>query len=179
MSLTIETDAPWALITGATGGLGLEFCKLLAAKGYRLVVTGRDASKLALIREEIPQAEVALAGDLTDPVCLKNLIAHLKRDGIKILESASLPLGILECIHPTIYSEQLEEGDIVVFMSDGITSAFPSATDLYAFFEKLKPLNPQSLADAILAAAKKAAGGKCPDDMTVVAARIFAPATES
>lgn len=103
----------------------------------------------------------------------------LKRDGIKILESASLPLGILECIHPTIYSEQLEEGDIVVFMSDGITSAFPSATDLYAFFEKLKPLNPQSLADAILAAAKKAAGGKCPDDMTVVAARIFAPATES
>lgn len=82
MSLTIETDAPWALITGATGGLGLEFCKLLAAKGYRLVVTGRDASKLALIREEIPQAEVALAGDLTDPVCLKNLIAHLKRDGI-------------------------------------------------------------------------------------------------
>ena len=82
MSLTIETDAPWALITGATGGLGLEFCKLLAARGYRLVVTGRDAAKLALIREEIPQAKVALAGDLTDPVCLRNLIAHLKRDGI-------------------------------------------------------------------------------------------------
>lgn len=82
MSLTIETDAPWALVTGATGGLGLEFCKLLAAKGYRLVITGRDASKLALIREEIPQAQVALAGDLTDPVCLRNLIAHLKRDGI-------------------------------------------------------------------------------------------------
>lgn len=82
MSLTIETDAPWALVTGATGGLGLEFCKLLAAKGYRLVITGRDASKLVLIREEIPQAQVALAGDLTDPVCLRNLIAHLKRDGI-------------------------------------------------------------------------------------------------
>lgn len=82
MSLTIENDAPCALITGATGGLGLEFCKLLAAKGYRLVVTGRDASKLAQIREEIPQAQVALAGDLTDPICLRNLIAHLKRDGI-------------------------------------------------------------------------------------------------
>ena len=78
MSLTIENDAPWALVTGATGGLGLEFCKLLAAKGYRLVITGRDASKLALIREEIPQAQVALAGDLTDPVCLRNLIAHFK-----------------------------------------------------------------------------------------------------
>ena len=39
--------------------------------------------------------------------------------------------------------------------------------------EKLKPLNPQNLADAILAEAKKAAGGKCPDDMTVLCVRVF------
>ncbi len=83
MSVVIEQDRPWALITGATGGLGLQFCQLLAARGYRLVITGRNAHKLSQIRREIPQAELALAGDLTDPVCLKNLIAHLNRDGIE------------------------------------------------------------------------------------------------
>ena len=100
----------------------------------------------------------------------------IKKDGIKVFESTSLPLGILESIHPTVCEEQLEGDDIVVFMSDGITSSFPSATDLYAFIEKLKPLNPQNLADEILAGAKKAARGRAVDDMTVLCVRIFAHA---
>lgn len=83
MSVIIERDGPWALVTGATGGLGLQFCQLLASRGYRLVITGRDAHRLARIRQEIPQAELALAGDLTESVCLKNLLRHLKRDGIE------------------------------------------------------------------------------------------------
>ena len=97
----------------------------------------------------------------------------IKKDGIRVMESNSLPLGILESIRPTVCEEQLEDGDNVVFMSDGITSSFPSTTDLYAFLERLKPLNPQNLADEILAAAKKAAGGRAVDDMTVLAVRIF------
>ncbi len=97
----------------------------------------------------------------------------IKKDGIKIMESTSLPLGILDSIHPTICTEQLEEDDIVVFMSDGITSSFPSATDLYSFIEKLKPLNPQNLADDILSGAKKAARGRAADDMTVLCVRVF------
>ena len=35
------------------------------------------------MRELIPQAQLALAGDLTDPVCLKNLLNHLKRENIE------------------------------------------------------------------------------------------------
>ena len=98
----------------------------------------------------------------------------IKRDGIKIFESDSLPLGILESIHPTVCEEKLDGDDIVVFMSDGITSSFPSATDLYAFIERLKPLNPQKLADEILSGAKKAARGRAVDDMTVLCVRVFA-----
>ncbi len=97
----------------------------------------------------------------------------IKSDGIKVMESASLPLGILDSIKPTVCEDRLQDGDIVVFMSDGITSAFPSASDMYAYFEKLKPLNPQDLAEKILAAAKKAQKGKCADDMTVLCVRIF------
>lgn len=97
----------------------------------------------------------------------------IKRNAIRIMESASLPLGILESIHPTVCEEQLDEDDIVVFMSDGITSAFPSATDLYSYIETLKPLNPQNLAETILAEAKKHSGGAAADDMTVLAVRVF------
>lgn len=58
-------------------------------------------------------------------------------------------------------------------MSDGITSAFPSQTDLYEFLQELKPLNPQNLADTILAAALDKTGHKACDDMTVLCTRIF------
>lgn len=91
---------------------------------------------------------------------------------IKVLESQSLPLGILENLKPTVCTEQLKSGDIVVFMSDGITSAFPSSTELYEFMQGLNPLNPQSLADKILAGAR-ARSSSVADDMTVLCTRIF------
>lgn len=97
----------------------------------------------------------------------------IKSNSIRIMESASLPLGILESIHPTVCEEQLDEDDLVVFMSDGITSAFPSTTDLYGYIETLKPLNPQNLAENILAEAKKHSAGVAGDDMTVLAVRVF------
>lgn len=100
----------------------------------------------------------------------------VRQGEIKILESSSLPLGILDSIRPTVCEEKLKCDDVVVFMSDGITSAFPSSTDLYAFLENLKPLNPQSLAEKILTGAKERSGG-VGDDMTVLCVRIFARQT--
>lgn len=96
----------------------------------------------------------------------------IRENEIKILESNSLPLGILENLRPSVCSEQLKNGDIVVFMSDGITSSFSSHTELYEFIQGLKPLNPQNLADKILEGAKLQANGIA-DDMTVLCTRIF------
>lgn len=96
------------------------------------------------------------------------------REGeIKVLESSSLPLGILENLRPAVCTEYLKSGDIVVFMSDGITSAFPTASDLYGFLQELKPLNPQSLADKILQAALDRTKKTAADDMTVICTRLF------
>lgn len=92
---------------------------------------------------------------------------------IKILESNSLPLGILDNLKPAVCTETLKSGDLVVFMSDGVTSAFPSATEMYEFLQGLKPLNPQNLADMILGEALKRTGRKVCDDMTVVCTRLF------
>lgn len=96
----------------------------------------------------------------------------VRKGEIKVLESRSLPLGILDNLHPTTCKEQLKKDDLVVFMSDGVTSAFDGVSDLYEFLQTIKPLNPQSLAEKILAAAKSRVNGT-PDDMTVLCVRIF------
>ena len=122
----------------------------------------------------IDLAAVDLETGRADFVKIGSPAGIIVREGeIKVLESTSLPLGILDNLHPTVCSEMLKADDIVVFMSDGITSAFPSSTDLYEFLQQLKPLNPQNLADRILAVALDRAGHVVTDDMTVVCTRIF------
>ncbi len=100
----------------------------------------------------------------------------LREAEIKLLESESLPLGILEALRPTVARETLKDGDILVFMSDGITSAFGSNPELIEFVQPLKPLNPQNLADRLLQEAIKRSGGHAGDDMTVLCTRIFSTA---
>ena len=107
--------------------------------------------------------------------------ALIMRGGdIKVLESQSLPLGILEGLRPTVAQEKLCDGDMLVFMSDGITSAFNSTPELLDFLQPMRPLNPQNLADKLLAGALERTDGKAEDDMTVLCTRIFAtdPAEE-
>lgn len=96
----------------------------------------------------------------------------IRKGEIKVLESKSLPLGILDNLHPTTCSEQLKCDDTVVFMSDGVTSAFSTPQELYEYLQTLRPLNPQAVADDILAAASSRQYGT-PDDMTVLAVRVF------
>lgn len=95
------------------------------------------------------------------------------RDNIRVLEGDSLPLGMLEEVHPTTFSLQLQPDDLLIFLSDGITDAFPSSTDLLDFLKKLTPLNPQALAERILNAALQRTDGTATDDMTVLAVRLF------
>lgn len=49
------TKKPIALITGASGGLGLEFSKLCAADGYDLVLVARSEDKLYSIKNDLEQ----------------------------------------------------------------------------------------------------------------------------
>lgn len=132
---------------------------------------------LSFNREErftcIDIVAVNLNTGLADFVKIGSPAGIIVRDGeIKVLESNSLPLGIIDNLKPTVCTEQLKSGDIVVFMSDGITSAFPSSTELYEFLQGMNPLNPQNFADKILAGAKSRIK-EINDDMTVVCTRIF------
>ncbi|XP_054156031.1 inactive hydroxysteroid dehydrogenase-like protein 1 [Oppia nitens] len=43
----------WAVITGATDGIGLEYARALAGRGFSLILVGRNESKLAVVKQEL------------------------------------------------------------------------------------------------------------------------------
>lgn len=94
----------------------------------------------------------------------------IKRDNvIAEIEAGALPLGIVEEAKPHTERKMLLEGDILIFMSDGIADALgiEGVKDiLIADTSK----NPQALSDKIL---QLATSGGAADDSTVIAARIF------
>ncbi|MBA3556551.1 MAG: SDR family NAD(P)-dependent oxidoreductase, partial [Gemmatimonadales bacterium] len=44
-----------AVVTGASAGIGREFCVQLAARGHDLVVVARDGERLAALQRELTQ----------------------------------------------------------------------------------------------------------------------------
>lgn len=48
----------YAVITGASSGIGMEFAKQLAKEGYNLVLTGRRLEKLNLLAEEVSKSGI-------------------------------------------------------------------------------------------------------------------------
>jgi NAD(P)-dependent dehydrogenase (short-subunit alcohol dehydrogenase family) len=57
-----------ALITGATRGLGLALARELAGRGWNLIIDGRDADRLRVVRDELATVThvAAIAGDVSD-----------------------------------------------------------------------------------------------------------------
>ena len=97
----------------------------------------------------------------------------LTGEELKILEGQSLPMGALEAVHPATMRVTMHENDFLLFLSDGITSAFGSSADLCAYLGGLRPLNPQALAENVLSAAlSRSPEGKAGDDMTVLAVKL-------
>ncbi len=101
----------------------------------------------------------------------------ITKDTVKIIEGNSLPLGILEEMKPTVCRTDLSTGDVILFVSDGITDAFETSADLIDFLATQKALNPKTLADNILERALYLNKGIAKDDMTAFCVRIFKKAT--
>lgn len=58
-----------ALITGATRGLGLALARGLAPRGWNLIIDGRNAARLHVVRNELAAVThvAAIAGNVKDP----------------------------------------------------------------------------------------------------------------
>ncbi len=93
--------------------------------------------------------------------------------GIRIVEGNSLPLGIIDELKPSVCTAPLNDGDIILLVSDGISDAFGSSGEVIDYLRTLPAKNPQTLADDLLQTAITKNGGQKKDDMTALAVRIF------
>lgn len=85
--LKLSTDSTrTALVTGATGGLGREFSRQLAERGFSLVLTARNEGALVDLARELREAHGVhvdvIALDLAEPEACDQLVAFV--DGLGI-----------------------------------------------------------------------------------------------
>jgi NAD(P)-dependent dehydrogenase (short-subunit alcohol dehydrogenase family) len=72
--MTADTSPVW-FITGCSTGFGRELAKLVLARGWRAVVTARDAARVADLVEGAPDRGLALALDVTDDAQIAAAVA--------------------------------------------------------------------------------------------------------
>ena len=90
MSAQLSHEKEWAVVTGASSGLGAIFAEQLAKRGLSLLLAGRDEPRLSKVadrvRETTPNVEVELlVGDLGTDSGVDSLTARLHGRTIAVL----------------------------------------------------------------------------------------------
>ena len=84
----IAHQKPWALVTGASAGIGAEFCRQLAGKGYQLVLVARRADKLQTMANELLKVHGAqsliITADLSRADACETIAGRLEQENIDV-----------------------------------------------------------------------------------------------
>ncbi|MCU0385403.1 MAG: SDR family NAD(P)-dependent oxidoreductase [Flavihumibacter sp.] len=84
----LQDYGPWALVTGASSGIGYQLALQLSDIGFNLVIHGRNRSALEVLANKIHKngnEVLVISGDFSN-----------EQDNVKLLEStANLPIGLL------------------------------------------------------------------------------------
>lgn len=79
----------WALVTGATSGIGESFTRLLAAKGFNLVLVARDEARLheraAGLKETFGAESVVIVADLATEAGCAKVEDYIRANEIEVL----------------------------------------------------------------------------------------------
>ena len=90
MGAGVTLEGRTALVTGASGGLGAHFTRVLAREGARVTAAARRGDRLAALVAETPGAE-ARALDVTDPDSVAAIFAEGPYDVVVNNAGVSIP----------------------------------------------------------------------------------------
>lgn len=74
----------YAVVTGASSGIGAEFARQLAKKGYPLILTGRRADKLRELAQEVNVECVIMPADLSKKLECYKFFSEIRNEKIDI-----------------------------------------------------------------------------------------------
>ena len=84
-----ENYGPWALVTGASSGIGKALCEQLAQQGLNIVAVARSESNLALLKQDLESEH-----DITVKTLSQDL-SHPESNDIIAEKTAHLDIGLL------------------------------------------------------------------------------------
>ncbi len=100
-----------------------------------------------------------------------------KKDRVEVINSQSLPVGILKDVDFNVYEEYLEDGDIIIMVSDGVLDANEEIENSELWMRELisgiDSVNPRIIGEKILEAANEVCDFKPRDDMTVMVTKVW------
>ncbi|WP_240377875.1 stage II sporulation protein E [Bacillus piscicola] len=103
--------------------------------------------------------------------------SFIKRgEKIKQIEAGNLPIGMMEHAELEVVTEKLQDGDMIIMMSDGLLEVPGPIENMEMWIKRmiaqLETDDPQEAADLLLERVMKVTHGQIHDDMTVMAAKI-------
>ncbi|MCF8568256.1 stage II sporulation protein E [Alicyclobacillus tolerans] len=161
----------------------IELLKKLLRAGFdeQLAIKTVNSTLLLRSREEmfttLDMALIDLFSAKAEFLKIGSAPSFIKRgDSVFSITGANVPIGILQDIEVQTVNEQLQDGDILILMSDGLYDAPQQSYDkedwLKRQIEGLETSDPQQIADTLIESAVHMNHGQILDDMTVLVATV-------
>jgi short-subunit dehydrogenase len=117
-------SAPWAVVTGASSGLGAVFARQLAARGWNLLLAARREDRLRQLQAELGSVQVEIhVCDLAQPDQLEAFAARLEStSGIELLVN-NAGFGTKGIFHETDFAQQANMVQVHVLATMRLTRA--------------------------------------------------------
>ncbi len=129
MSLPEPKSSTAALVTGASAGIGAEIAKLLAARGYALVLVARRKQRLVALADELAEDHgvrvETIAADLSKPTPRGRIPGQIEQLGLEVeilINNAGFATG--GPFHDADPERELEQVRVLVEAPVALTSAF-------------------------------------------------------
>ena len=98
-------------------------------------------------------------------------------DQVEMIASNSLPVGILDEVSINVYKKYLQDGDVIIMVTDGALDFNIKIEDkekwVMDVLKKINSRNPQRIAESLFKQIEKESDNKLRDDTTILVAKVW------